>query len=201
MRELRPDKNEAQSHESAAPWQVPVAGHDIAETGRHFDLLADAEVRACIARLAGVRDLPRLEASFDVTRHGAEGLHVVGRVSATVGQTCVVTLEPLTNEINESIDLVFTPRLPGEEAAVVLGSAETAAGKNGQASPERNWNAPEPLFGGSVDLGALATEFLLLGINPYPRKPGAMFEPPADDEAEPGPFAALARLTKGRDGH
>ena len=35
-----------------------------------------------------------------------------------------------------------------------------------------------------VDLGAVATEFLLLGIDPYPRKPGAVFEaPPAGDPA------------------
>ena len=35
---------------------------------------------------------------------------------------------------------------------------------------------PEPLHDGAVDLGAVATEFLLLGIDPYPRKPDAVFE-------------------------
>ena len=48
-----------------------------------------------------------------------------------------------------------------------------------------------------VDLGAVATEFLLLGIDPYPRKPGAVFDaPPAGDPAS-HPFAALAALKKG----
>jgi hypothetical protein len=51
-----------------------------------------------------------------------------------------------------------------------------------------------------VDLGALATEFLLLGLDPYPRKPGAVFEPPRDNRPEPGPFAGLAGLIKDRDG-
>ena len=78
-----------------APWQVPVAVEDIAETGQHFDLIADAGVRAAVAGVAGLRDLPRFEATFDVTRRGAGGLHVTGTVSATVGQNCVVTLEPL----------------------------------------------------------------------------------------------------------
>ena len=41
------------------------------KTGQHFDLVADEDVRAAVARLAGLRDLPRLEANFDVTRHGA----------------------------------------------------------------------------------------------------------------------------------
>ena len=45
--------------------------------------------------------------------------------------------------------------------------------------------------------GAVATEFLLLGLDPYPRKPGAVFDaPPADDPAS-RPFAALAALKKG----
>ena len=59
-----------------------------------------------------MRDLPRLQASFDVKRRGAGGLHVTGSVSATVGQNCVVTLEPLTNEVEEAIDLVFVPKEP-----------------------------------------------------------------------------------------
>jgi hypothetical protein len=200
MREARPDKNQTQDHEPAAPWQVPVARDAIAETGRHFELVADPEVRARVARIAGLRDLPRFEASFDVTRQGAEGLHVTGRVSATVGQTCVVTLEPILNEIEEPIDLVFASSPQTQAAARTLVVTDAGSG-NGRRVAERNWNAPEPLSEGIVDLGALAIEFLILGIDPYPRKPGVVFEPPADDKAEAGPFAALAKLTKGRDGN
>ncbi len=43
-----------------APWRVPVAVEDVAETGEHFDLVADAETRATVARVAGLRELPRL---------------------------------------------------------------------------------------------------------------------------------------------
>ncbi len=52
----------------------------------------------------------------------------------------------------------------------------------------------EPLHEGRIDLGAVATEFLLLGVNPYPRKPGVEFASPASVAAEEGPFAALAAL-------
>jgi hypothetical protein len=69
------------------PWHVPVALDDVPEEGRHFDLAADADTRAAVARMAGLRDLPRFEASFDVTRYGRVVLHVAGRVSATAGQT------------------------------------------------------------------------------------------------------------------
>src|SRR6516162_363927 len=98
------------------PWHVPVALEEVPEEGQHFDLAADPDTRAAVARLASLRDLPRLEASFDVSRHGHGGLHVAGRVSATAGQSCVVTLEPLANEVTEDIDLLFVPRTvaPGE---------------------------------------------------------------------------------------
>src|SRR3984957_16632406 len=109
-----------------APWQVPGALEDVAETGRHFDLVADNDLRAAVARLVGLRDLPRLQATFDVTRHGADGLHVSGRMSATVGQNCVVTLEPLVNEVEEDIDLVFAPPQP----AVAGKAGEYKAGED-----------------------------------------------------------------------
>jgi Large ribosomal RNA subunit accumulation protein YceD len=175
-----------------APWHVPLALEGVPETGQHLDLVANAEARAGVARIAGLRDLPRLQASFEVTRHGSR-LRVQGRVSATVGQTCVVTLEPLTNEVEEAIDLAFAP----PSAIKRDGEAAGAEARN----PAESWNQPEPLIGGTVDLGALATEFLILGLDPYPRKPGAVFQPPSDASSDEGPFAALAELKRGRHGH
>jgi uncharacterized metal-binding protein YceD (DUF177 family) len=184
MSERKADK------QASAPWQVPVAIEDVAETGRHFAIVADNDIRAAVARIVGLRDLPRLEANFDLTRHGADALHVSGRVSATVGQNCVVTLEPLANEVEEDIDLLFAPPAPPPERK----AGEAEAAEQSSERPERSWKEPEPLVGGVVDLGALATEFLILGLDPYPRKPGAVFEPPQDVKPAPGPFAALAGL-------
>jgi uncharacterized metal-binding protein YceD (DUF177 family) len=177
-----------------ASWHVPVAAADIAEDGQHFELSADAQVRAAVARLAGVREIERLEASFDVTARPAGALQVVGKVSATVGQNCVVTLDPLTHEIEEEVNLLFAPEPAGEDAR---SPSDDAAGE----PREAQWDAPERLVNGTVDLGALATEFLVLGIDPYPRKPGAVFEPPEGSVRDPGPFAALAGLSKNRDPH
>jgi hypothetical protein len=173
------------------PWRVPVAVEDVPEAGERYTLVADAPVRAAIARMAGLRDLPRLGAEFEVTRRGAGGLHVVGRVSATVGQNCVVTLEPLDNEIGEEINLIFMPQ---------IATPEDHRGEDSEPNPaQENAADAEPLVGGVIDLGALATEFLILGLDPYPRKPGAVFEPPAQPERDEGPFAALSGWAKGRD--
>jgi hypothetical protein len=165
------------------PWSVPVRLEDVPpETGRQVTLSADALAREAVAAMAGLRELPRLDATFDVVRSGAAGLHVTGAVSATVGQTCVVTLEPVESEINEAVDLVFKP--DADAAASADMSLDTA-------EPEI-----EPLVDGVVDLGALATEFLILGIDPYPRKPGAVFEAPSTREPFAGPFAGLAALQR-----
>jgi hypothetical protein len=182
---------EPKPRDFAAPWRIPVAVGDIAESGQHFDLVADAPVRAAVAEMAGLRDLPRFEANFDVTRRGSSGLHVTGSISATVGQNCVVSLEPLANEVQESIDLTFEPP-PGMPAA-------PAGDGEGQRHPA-DLDGPEPLVGGVVDLGVLATEFLILGLDPYPRKPGAVFEPPQEARPDQGAFAALGRLAKRQEG-
>jgi Large ribosomal RNA subunit accumulation protein YceD len=172
---------------SERPWSVPIAFTDVPETGRHFDLSADERTRSAIAELAGLRALPRLEAAFDVSRRGRDGLHVAGRVSATVGQTCVVTLDPVDNEIEEQVDLAFAPAM----AAAMSDSGKAAVE---MAAEER----PEALVADTVDLGAIAVEFLILGIDPYPRRPGAVFEAPAPDDRSEHPFAALAVLKRGQ---
>ena len=54
---------------------------------------------------------------------------------------------------------------------------------------------------GRIDLGALTAESLALALDPYPKKPGVEFEPPAVDGTSEGesPFAVLSRLRE-RDG-
>jgi uncharacterized metal-binding protein YceD (DUF177 family) len=166
-----------------SPWSVPVGVDDIPETGLHIEAEAPAEVRAQLVTLANLRDLPRLSAVFNLSRRGG-GVHVAGQIKARIGQTCVVTLEPLENDLDEPINLLFAPPL---DASV---TDDGAGHKAGDEEP------PEPLIEGKVDLGAIATEFLLLGIDPYPRKAGAEFAAvkTADDSAKP--FAALEALKK-----
>jgi uncharacterized metal-binding protein YceD (DUF177 family) len=176
---------------SAPAWRVSVRLEDIPAAGQRFDLEADASTRANLAAAAGLRGLPRLAAAFAVSRHGRDGLHVTGTVSARVEQTCVVTLEPVESEIEEAVDLTFVPSA-GRDHSDTLGEGRADATNGGE-------EEPETLVNGTVDLGVIATEFLMLGIDPYPRKPGAQFAAPAAEEAGGHPFAALAALKK-RDG-
>jgi hypothetical protein len=167
------------------PWSVAVRLDEVPEAGRRVALEASEETRAALAGPVGVDAIEQLTATFDLTRRGRHGLHVEGRVNATVRQTCVVTLEPLVNTIDEAVEVDFAPPQAAEADRPDEIEIDSGAGEE-----------PEPLTGNSVDLGLLATEFLILGIDPYPRKADASFAPPASGEAAAHPFAALAAWSK-----
>ena len=163
------------------PWSVPVAVEDIPASGLHIEIAAPAATLAELAALASVRDLARLSAAFDLTREGAK-VHIAGHVVARVEQNCVVTLEPIEQDVAEVVDVTFAA-VPADKVPAEI---EVQVDKE----------PPEPLVDGKVDLGALATEFLVLGVDPYPRKSDATFTPPAVENAEAHPFAALEALKK-----
>jgi uncharacterized metal-binding protein YceD (DUF177 family) len=166
------------------PWRVPVIVAQIPETGLHRDIEADQSAREAMAELAGLREILSANASLDVTPKGGGRFHVAGHVRARIGQTCVVTLDPIENDIDEEVDLIFAPpeQIPNladlvDEAAVEI--------------PD----PPEPIVDGIIDLGRLATDALFLGIDPYPRRKDAVFEPPVEAaDPEDHPFAALKAL-------
>jgi uncharacterized metal-binding protein YceD (DUF177 family) len=173
---------------SAQTWRMPVRVDDIPAAGQCFELVADAATRTALASAAGLSALPRLAATFDVTRHGRNGLHVTGIVSATVQQTCVISLEPVESDLEEAVDLTFVPPAGRDHSG--------AHGDGKQESVQGGGDAPEVLVNGTVDLGAITIEFLMIGIDPYPRKPGAEFAAPVADEPSGQPFAALAAMSK-----
>lgn len=160
----------------------------IPETGLHMEIEAPESLRAAIAQFAGALSVSKLSAIFDLSRRGA-GVQVDGLVSGRVGQTCVVSLEAMESDIEEEVDLRLVPAAAGTDA--VAPEAAHVFGADGDEEP------PEPIVGGKIDLGAIAIEFLMLGMDPYPRKPGAAFAPPKVEDEGAHPFAALAALKKG----
>lgn len=169
------------------PWRVPVAVAQIPEAGLHRDIQADQTVRAALAEMGGLREVLSAQASFDIAPKSGGRFHVLGRVRARVGQTCVVTLDPIENDIDEPIDLIFAPPEQVPQMAALVDDAE--------GSDEETPDPPEPIENGVIDLGRLAADALYLAIDPYPRKAGAEFEPLVEAaDPEDHPFAALKAL-------
>jgi uncharacterized metal-binding protein YceD (DUF177 family) len=172
-------RTETKSHEVS--WSAPVVVADLEEDGLRVAVEASEAERSEIARVAGLRDLPILSAKFELTPLGHDEVRVVGEVNAVVGQSCIVTLERVENTVSEPVSLVFAPQ-----------GAIPESPDQDEADAE---DPPEPIINGRIDLAKLAVEFLILGIDPYPRKPGAVFEPVHTPPAvEDHPFAGLAAL-------
>ena len=169
------------------PWSVPITVVQIPDTGLHRDIEADRDAREAMAEAAGLREIVSASASLDVTPKSGGRVHVTGRVRARIGQTCVVTLDPIENDLDEPIDLVFAP----PEQIPDLSDLVEEAAESETETPD----PPEPIINGVIDLGRLATDALFLAVDPYPRRPEAVFEPPVET-ADPmdHPFAALKAL-------
>jgi hypothetical protein len=173
--------------DKADPWSVPVVVTQIPDTGLHRDIEAGPATREAMAVIADLREIVSASASLDVTPKGGGRFQVAGRVRARIGQTCVVTLDPILNDIDEAIDLIFAP----PEQIHELSDLVDEAAESDDDIPD----PPEPIERGIIDLGRVATDALFLGIDPYPRRADAVFEAPVvADDPEDHPFAALKAL-------
>jgi uncharacterized metal-binding protein YceD (DUF177 family) len=139
---------------------------------------ATAEECAALAQDFGLPDIRRLAGDFKLT-NSAKGVHVTGTVHASISQICVVTLEAFDSDIEEEVEVDFAEPsgMPAEPPTDI-----------------NEYEPPDEIVNGQVDLGALTSEFLALGLDPYPRKPGVDFDfrDPADEKDSP--FAALGKL-------
>ena len=140
------------------------------------------------AALAAAFDLPAVhavEAALAVRPLPQGALALEGRVTARLRRLCVATAELFDEDFAEP---VCRRCLPGpfepDEREIEVAALEE--------------DAPDPLPPEGVDLMALVSEALALGLDPHPRAPGAdiaelEYEPEPEDAPE-GPFAALAGL-------
>ncbi len=171
------------------PWRAPVIVAQIPDAGLHRELEASMAERQAMAEVAGLREILSAHASFDVVPKSGGRVQVTGLVRGRIGQTCVVTLDPIESEIEEEVDLMFAPEAEARRLADLI-----EEGQDDETPPEVA-DPPEPITGGIIDLGRLATDVLFLAIDPYPRKEGAVFEAEvAAPDPEDHPFAVLKAL-------
>ena len=144
--------------------------------GLELEIEADPQERAALAALNNLVEITSLKATFRITKW-RKGVHVTGEVFAKVTQNCVVSLEPFEAEITSPLDMRYLPEDSKRPADDSLEDLEP----------------PDPLIDGHIDLGAVAGEFLTLALDPYPRKPGAVFTPQPGESHEERPFAQLLK--------
>lgn len=145
---------------------------------------SEAERKALAARFALV-SIDSLTADLALSRKDRT-VSAEGRLRASIIQSCAVSGEDLPVEIDEPLAFRFVPEAehgPGEEEVEL--DAE---------------DCDEIDYSGShIDLGEAVAQSLALAIDPYaegPQAEEARRKAGLLDEAQSGPFAALAALKK-----
>jgi uncharacterized protein len=151
--------------------------------GRHLSIEADAAQRARIAEALKIAEVTWLSAELHVRQMGHDVFGVKGGIKASVVQEDVVTLEPVKQEVAEEIDVTLRPADERTKGATAI--AQSAAE-----------DATDVYHKGQLDLGQIVVEHLALGLDPYPRAKGSVFEGYVEDNPkdDPSPFAALKAL-------
>lgn len=142
-------------------------------------LAPDSATRQRIARMLDLQSLDSFTADVEV-KPSIDGWRLSGQISAHAVQTCGISLEPLPVDIDERFVRHLVEATGQEDDAV-------------EVDVDIDHDAPDLIENGRIDIGAYAVEQLSLCLDPFPRKPDAVFNPP-ETSAEISPFAVLRSL-------
>ena len=130
-----------------------------------------------------------LTATLRLDPCGQGGARVTGAVHGELTQVCIVSLEPFPATVDEDVDVRFAPQ--------TTANSRSAPAEETQTFSLADEDEPDLIIDGKIDLGALTAEFFALGLDPYPRKPGAVLdEERTNGERTNSPFAELAQRDK-----
>lgn len=174
---------------AGAPLSLEVQVNKLPRAGMPLRFEADETERARLASHLGIPAVEWLQADLLVAPWRGDGVRVSGRLDATVVQSCVVSLAPVTQDMSEEVSLLFVPSHSKLARIARPEDKELLIDPDGE-------DIPDEFSGDRIDLGASLTELVALGLDPYPRAPGVGFDAvdtdPRPDEKPASPFAKLA---------
>jgi uncharacterized metal-binding protein YceD (DUF177 family) len=153
-----------------------------------FEMSPDRAAREALAVLLGVTSIQHLRFAGTVAADGTRDFILTGQLSAKVVQPCVVTLDPVTTDVAETVIRRYLADWtePDDDEAEV---------------PQDDTREP---LGPVIDPAAVMAEALALALPDYPRAPGVLLgevavAPPGVAplrDADVKPFAGLAALQR-----
>jgi hypothetical protein len=168
---------------ATAPWRHEISWAAALRGAAPFRLIADEEARERITRTLREEAVKSLSAQVAI-RPWRDGVELNGRIEAVVTRLCGVSLEAFDETIDEPMHVRIVPpgsaNLPKEEDGAIVVDLEGD-------------DPPDVLSGGAIDVAAYVVEHLALALDPFPRKPGAVFEAPAATTPA-SPFSVLSQL-------
>lgn len=175
------------SETTAAPLSLPYRVSGLSNRKpTHFKLAPNAPQRLALAAELNVTAVSSLTFTGAIIPRGRSDFDLTGTLTATVEQPCVLTLQPVVTRLTETVERRYIAGLEWPQGEDV----------------EMPEDVSEEPLGEVIDVGAVATEEMLLALPPYPRAPGAELAPAAAApegvaplrDADLRPFAGLAAL-------
>ena len=176
--------------EIAPPPLTRIIRVDELKEGEERSIEVKPAERQAIAALLDLAALDRLAFTFRFHHRGEGRRALRGRITASVAQTCVVSLEPVESTLDVPVEIEFWPRHLIEDHAASVD----------EAASHGTFDWPEPIVDNKIDLGPIIYETLATALDPYPKREGVSFaweeagaESAAAERPE-SPFAALKQL-------
>ncbi|MCV0427406.1 MAG: DUF177 domain-containing protein [Roseibium sp.] len=178
------------------PYSFTVNASRVIDKDEGVTVEPDAAGLKAIAAAYDLDGINELKADFVLKPYRKAGVRVVGPITATIVQTCVVSLESFESRIKLDVDRTFEPHSSKPRKIRDLN-------EDGEIEIDlETLDPPDVILDGVLDLGAVICEELALSLDPFPRKPGVEFDgtdedeetAPEEIEEKPSPFAALQAL-------
>ena len=201
----RPPRDTPPSRAPHGPFSRPLNVNDVKDEGLVITIEAEPGDMTAIAEAVKLPAVRRLVVRYKIQRRSGGRYEVSGELRATATQICVVTLDAFESDLHKDIDLDFVqpfraadmPGLDRRFKDVSSGGKRPERGPAPMPGSDDQDDPADTIVDDTIDLGAIALEFLTLACDLYPRKPGVQFSDTyigENVEPDPSAFAALGRL-------
>ena len=168
--------------------------------GKNIKIEADQKERQALIERLAIDKLDSLVGEFSLTPRKKGRITLSGRITASIGQTCVVSLKPMVSALDITIERTYSlkPESDRKDHGEPDEDGYLSGGRQTKDLPE----PPDLLENGGIDLGEVASEELAVEIDPFPRLPGVEMKASPDlsgveqADQKKNPFAVLESLKK-----
>jgi len=157
---------------------------DLEDVEKQFELSAESDERAALSKRFGLKAIDAFNSILKIKPlRKKNAIRLRGKLYASVVQSCIVSLVPIKNTVEEEFEIIFRE------------------GNQIDRTGSEDIDELEPYFDDTIDIGEIASGELALAIDQYPRAPGISddaVEPylGIQDDLETKPFGGLAALKR-----
>jgi len=189
--------NQFEINGESQEWAHLMASEDIGVKPVNIKISPPKEIIAALCKRLNLHSIRVLNADIVLQRNSVDKvIHIKGHVKADLVQSCVITTDQVQECIDDKFEAWFID--PNSTVSFAKAKRERLSRKAQSDLPVMDeYEDPEPVIDGHIDLGELVVQNLSLSLNPYPRVEGAKHDlqevslQSSSEELYDNPFAAL----------